>query len=153
MKAAHRNALDHEPRPRAVIRLDEHTDGVRACHPRRRADAALEAVADHPGAASDVALVHRTVRGRVERRSRVLGADVEPVHVVEDAVPRLGDYRQAPGAAVAGERGRHKGFVDGADRMRVRQRDRRGQQPRLLHPLQARDLAVAVEPERRGEGW
>ena len=83
--------------------------------------------------------------------ARVLGADVEPVHVVEDAVPCLGDNRQAPGAAVACERGRHERFVDCADGMRVGQRDRRGQQPRLLHPLEARDFAVAVEPERRRE--
>ena len=120
--------------------------------PRSRADAALEAVGDHPGAASDVALVHRTVRRRVERRSRVLGADVEPVHLVENAVPSLGDYRQAPGAAVTCQRGRHERFVDGADGMRVGQRDRRRQQPRLLHPLEARDFAVAVQPERRRIG-
>ena len=66
-------------------------------HPRGRADAALEAVADHPGAAADVALVDRAVRRRVERsRSRARGGRGSPFDVVEDAVPRLGDDRQAP---------------------------------------------------------
>ena len=63
---------------------------------RRRADPALEAVADHPGAAADAALRHRPGRRRASACVDVLGPDVLAVDVVEEAVLRLADHRQRP---------------------------------------------------------
>ena len=72
--AAHRHAGDGELRPPAEVGLHEHADGVAARvladAPRRRADAALEAVADHAGAAADVALGDRAASGIVDRARR-----------------------------------------------------------------------------------
>ena len=57
------DAVHAQPRAAAVVRLHEHAD-----HPavlddaRGRADAALEAVADHAGAAADSALLDRRRR-------------------------------------------------------------------------------------------
>ena len=60
-------------------------------HPRRGPDPALELVADHPRPATDVALGDRPTDRRVECRTEVLGAHVEAVDVVEQAVVRLAD--------------------------------------------------------------
>jgi hypothetical protein len=60
-------------------------------HPRRGTDPALELVADHSGAAADVALLDRTAGRAVEGRVEMLGAHMEPVDVVEQAVVRLAD--------------------------------------------------------------
>ena len=69
-------------------------------HARRRPDAALELVADHPGAATDRAFVDRAAgRGR-ERRVQVLRTNVEAVDVVEQPVERLADHRQRPRGVV-----------------------------------------------------
>ena len=65
------------------------------------ADAALEAVADHAGAAADVALGHRPALGAVERLEDVRLLDVEAVDVVEVAVVGLGHDRQRPPVARA----------------------------------------------------
>ena len=64
--------------------------------PRRGPQPALEAVADHPGAAADAALLDRPGRGARERLVHVLGAHVEAVDVVQHAVPGLAHHRQAP---------------------------------------------------------
>ena len=52
-------------------------------------------MADHSGAAADVAFGHRTARRRVERPERVLCLDVKPLDVVEPAVLSLGHNRQS----------------------------------------------------------
>ena len=97
---ADRRAVHAEPRPLAVVGLDQDADGVAATigrhHPRRRPDPALELVADHPGPAADVALGDRPAGRRVERRPEVLGAYVEAVDVIEQAVVRLADDGQRP---------------------------------------------------------
>ena len=56
-----RHAVDRQPRPRPVVRLDEHADDVSRPRPRGRPDAPFEAVADHPRAAADVPLGDGTV--------------------------------------------------------------------------------------------
>jgi hypothetical protein len=84
-----------------VVALDEDAHGVAARgggqDARGGADASLEPVADHAGAAPDVALRNGAARGAVERSKHVLRRDVEPVDVVERAVVGLGDHRKAPG--------------------------------------------------------
>ena len=59
---------DAELVAQAEVGLDEHAHRVAAVAPRQHArggaDAALELVADHPGAAADVALGHRPRRAR-----------------------------------------------------------------------------------------
>ena len=96
---ADRDAVDAQPLPAPVVRLDEHAERPAAAivgdPPRRRPDAALELVADHPGAAADAALGDGARRGRGEGGQRIVGRDVEPVDVVQAAVPRLADDRQA----------------------------------------------------------
>src|SRR5262249_7235313 len=119
----------------------------------RRADAALEAVADHPGAAADVALGDRAPACRVERGEDVLRRHMLALDVVEPAVVRLADGRHRPVRALA--RGarlvRHDRVPHDADAVGVRDRDRRREQPALADPLEPRELAVAVERERAGE--
>ena len=117
--------------------------------PRRRARAALEPVAVHPGAAADRALGDRPRGRRVERRHRDLRRDVTAVDVVQVAVPRLGDHRQQPGGT------EHR---DDAPRPIAPSRcgrrprecvlvmsDRHRERPALLDPGGAGHLAVAVE--------
>ena len=137
--------------PAAVIRLDEHAD-----HPAvlddagRGADPALEAVADHAGAAADRALLDRPGVRALERREDVLRPDVEAVDVVEEPVPRLADDGQAP-VPLAGLRGRDERIAHDPDRVRVRETDRRRQRARVADPLEPGQLAVAVDRVRAGE--
>jgi len=97
---AHRRAVDREPAPDPVVGL--HLDADRADpvpgvgHPGGGADAALETVTDHPGARPDVALGHRTGSGVGDCGAHVLGAYVQAVAVVQQAVPGLRHDRQAP---------------------------------------------------------
>ena len=145
--------FDAQPGPAAVVRLHEHTDGPAVLDDAGgRADAALEAVADHAGAAADGPLLDcAAVRAR-KRRRHVLRRDVEAVDVVEEAVPGLADDGQAPAVAVVAVLCRRDERVaDDADRVRVRERDRRRQQPGVPDPLQAGQLAVAVDPVRACE--
>ena len=141
---------------RAVVALDQHADRVAAGlggeHARRGADAALEAVADHPGAAADVALGDGPAARAVERREHVLGLHVEAVDVVEQAVVGLGHDRQAPGLQA---RPRHLPLEDrvahDADAVRVGDRDRALEEAALLEPRRPGHLAVAVEREPGAE--
>ena len=130
----------------AVVGLDQHADrpaaALRRQDARGGADAALELVADHPGAAADAALGDRAARGRVERGEDVLRPDVQAVDVVQPAVVGLGDDRQAPGRLVGRVAARDvvgdQRVADDADAVGVGDRDRRRQQPRLLDPGQCR---------------
>ena len=105
---ADRHAIDPQPRPLAVVRLDQDPDRVPAAvvgdDPRRRPDPALELVADHPRPATDVALGDGSAGRRGQRRAQVLAAHVEAVDVVEQPVVRLADDRQRPVLARASAR-------------------------------------------------
>ena len=94
-------------------------------------------------------------RGVAHRRGDVLGAHMEAVGVVEHPVPGLADDRQRPERtallAARGDLVRDQRVTHDTDRMRVGECDRRGQQTRLAHPLQTRQLAVAVEAVWRRE--
>src|SRR5258705_2262908 len=94
------HARDRELAARAVVAWHQHTDRVPPTlggEPARcGANAAFELIADHPGAAPDIALGHRTAARAVERGKGVLLGDVEAVDVVQRAVPRLRDDRQRP---------------------------------------------------------
>jgi hypothetical protein len=155
-----RHAGDEQAVAQAVVGLHQHAERVRGLtasdHARGGADAALELVADHAGAAADVALRDRAARGSVERRIHVCGLDVKAVDVVEMAVPGLGDDRQRPpvagrvGGALAHAPGDH-GVAHHADAVRVGQEHRPLQLPRLLDPGGAGHLAVAVQCEPSAE--
>ena len=89
--------------PAAVVGLHERADDVAAVgvgeHARRRADAALEAVADHAGPAADRPFGD-AARTRVgERLAEMIAGHVLAVDVVQQAVPGLADDRQRPGLA------------------------------------------------------
>ena len=89
---------------------------------------------------------------RGERRGHVLGLDVEAVDVVEEAVPGLADDRQAPRAdSLAVLRRGDERVAHDADGVRVRQPDRRRQQPGVADPFEPGQLTVAVDPVRAGE--
>ncbi len=157
-RLADRHAVDPEKLAGAVVRLDERADrepaGVRWDDARGCPDPALELVADHAGAAADRALRDRPAGRPRERRVEVLRLHVEPVDVVEDAVVGLPDDRQRPEVgmwAVGAHRVRQERVVDHPDRMRVRDRDRGGQEAGLANPLEAGQLAVAVEAVAAGE--
>jgi hypothetical protein len=153
---AHRHAGDAQLAALAVVALHEHAHRVaarRGGHAARRgADAALEAVADHPRAAAHVPLAHRPARGRVERGDGVLRPHVEAVDVVQRPVVRLRDHRQPPrlepGAAHLPPEHR---VPHDAHAVRVRDRDRPLEDARLLQPGRPGHLAVAVEREPGAE--
>ncbi len=87
----HGHAVDAEALAPAVVRLHEHADDVAVNlldDARRCPDSALELVANHAGAAADVALRDRSGRCGFERGARVLGLDVHAVDVVERVRPR-----------------------------------------------------------------
>ena len=155
---SHPQSVDAQPLPAPVVRLDEHAERPAAAivgdPPRRRPDAALELVADHPGPAADAALGDGARRGRGEGGQRILGRDVESINVVQAAVPRLADDRQGPGDRadwLGLDLGPDEGVVDDPDAVRVRQSDRAAEQAGLADPFQPGQLAVAVEPMRAGE--
>ena len=150
--AADGGAADRETRTPAVVGLHEHSERVAvAGHPRGRADAALEAVADHSGAAAYRSLLHRAIRGVLERCVHVLGANVHARDVVQHAVVCLAHHGQMPLAGARGVLRRDDGVAHDADRERVRDPDGCRQEAGLAHPFEARQLAVAVEPMRAGE--
>src|SRR5688572_7874772 len=153
---AHGNAGYPEVAAGAVVALHEHADRVAALlrgkPARRGADATLEPVAHHSRPATDVALGHRSALGPIERADDVLGPNVEPVDVVQAPVVRLSHDRQPPRL--------HPRLADlplqnriahDADAVRVRDRDRSLEDPRLLQPGGPRHLAIAVEREPGAE--
>src|SRR6266540_3867339 len=81
------DAGDRETRARAIVALHEDTDRVpptvRGEPSRRRADSALELVADHPGPTADTAFDDGSAACTVQRGERVLFRHVEAVDVVE----------------------------------------------------------------------
>ena len=151
-RLADRHAVDPQELPAPVVRLDQRADGEPASvgpdDPRRRPDPALELMADHPGPAAHGTLGHRAAGGRRQGGVQVLGPDVEAVDVVEDAVVRLPDDRQRPEVGVrpvGPHRVNQQRVVDDSHRVGVGDRDRAGQEAGLADPLEARQLAVAVE--------
>ena len=116
------------------------------------ADAALELVADHARAATDIALGDRPRDRAIERGEGVLRRDREARRIAEPAVIGFGHDRQQPrhrhllAHRVGADRVAHD-----ADRMRVGDADRRGQQALLGDPGPAGHLAVAVERVDAGE--
>ena len=152
------HAVDREPFAAAVVRLDQRAHHVPTLLPRQRPggrpDAALELVADHAGPTADVAFGDGPVGGRLQRRPQVLGPDVLAVDVVEHPVPRLADHGQAPPELPpppAADVGRDQGVADHAHAVRVGDGDRGGEHAGLPDPVQAGDLAVAVQPVAPGE--
>ena len=116
--------------------------------PGRGTVAALEFVAVHPGSAADRSLGHRTTGRRVERRLDMFGSDVAAVDVVEIAVPGLcADWQQPlPGEPwIVPVDPADDAGVAGADRVRIRQHDRKIERSGLVDPGGAGHLAVAVE--------
>src|ERR671937_2304350 len=85
---ADRHPVDAEAAAASVVRLHDHADDMSVHAARCGADPALELVADHSGAAADVAFRD------VGRRGGESGVDVRAGHtlrtdVVEEAVERL----------------------------------------------------------------
>ena len=135
--AAGRDAGDAQTLAPAVVGLHEHADCVAAVlladHARGRTHAALEAVADHPGAAADRTLLDRPVARLRDRLADVLGAHVMAVDVVERPVIGLPDHGQRPVEPVVLPALRHRvgdqRVADDADAVRVGERDRGGSRP------------------------
>ena len=160
---ADRRAVDDERVAPRVVGLHQRAKGVALAldleDPRRRAGAALEVVADHAGAAADVALGHRPALGGGQRREHVLGAHVLAADVVQAAVPGLGHEREAVVAAllVLAQRLAHldlaldEGVAHDAEAVRVGQGDRRREQTALAYVLEAREVARSVERVRARE--
>ncbi len=156
--AADGYALDREALPVAMVCLHEDADRVAAVlgrqDPRGRADPTLEAVADHPGPAADIALGDGAAGSRFERCEDMGGLHVQPVDVVEPPVPRLADNGQAPGVLghdAPADRPLDERVPYDPDRVRVREPDRRREQAGLPDPFEPGQLAVAVESMAAGE--
>ena len=100
--APDRHAVDPEQIARPVIRLDQRADGVARAglghHARGGARAALELVADHAGAAADIAFGDRLAAVAPSRaaNAQFLG-DREALNVVQPAIIGLGHDRQMEG--------------------------------------------------------
>ncbi len=89
-----------------------------------------------------------------ECRQRVVGGHVEAVDVVQMTVVGLADHRQRPRRHSRGttlDLGPDERVVDDPDAVRVGQADRPAEESRLADPLEAGQLAVAVEPMAPGE--
>ncbi len=155
--AADRDAVDAQLVAAAEVGLHQHADGVAAVvgrQPARRgADAALEAVADHPGAAADVAFGHRSTAGIVERLEHVRLLHVTAADVVQRAVPGLGHDRQEAPVALGVPLGHvgDGGVVHGADAAGVGDEDRVRQRLEVADPVRPGHLAVAVQRVGGGE--
>ena len=154
------NAGDAELIAASVVALHENADGVASGfgveHARGRSDAAFEFVADHAGAAADVAFFDRAGVGDVEGVEGVFGVDVESVDVVEPAVPGFGDHRQRPPVTFHVWRAvfhlpGDDGVADYADAVRVGDHDRTVEKAGIFDPGGAGHLAIAVEREPGGE--
>lgn len=152
---ADRVARDAQRRALPVVRLHERADRPAARRfgddARRGADAALELVADHAGAAADAAFRDRARTRGGERLRDVPDAHVLPPDVVQESVERLHHDRHAPVHVLALARaalralGGDERIAHDADVVRVRIGDRRRQQPRLANPFEPGRVAVAVE--------
>src|SRR5207245_9944823 len=94
----HRDASDRQLRPPPEVGLYENAHRVATGVVRdaagRSTDATFEAVANHPCPAADVAFDDRTALRVVYRGEDVRLSDVLAAHVVQRAIPRLGDDRQ-----------------------------------------------------------
>jgi hypothetical protein len=104
-------------------------------------------VADHAGAAANVAFGDGTAADRVVERGKgvLLGQRVS-LDIAQPAIVCLGDDRQVKGlgSAVANRNGRD-GIADDSDLIGVGDADRRAEQALLGEPRKAGHLAVAVE--------
>jgi acetoin utilization deacetylase AcuC-like enzyme len=134
---------------------------ARGRHPRRGADAALEAEAGHPGAGADGALGGRLAAAARGRRggvgaADVVGADLHPPTVVEVgvvALPHDRDHDVVGDAAVALELDLTGGVVDAPELHGRGQVDGGLGGPPLAGGDEARALARAVEHgAARGDG-
>ena len=108
----------------------------------------FEAVAAHARAAADGAFLHRAGLRAVERLERVHRLHVLAVGVVQE-VERLGDDRvgEHEVAAVL-QLPLDRRVADRADAVGAGQQDRPFQEARLLDPVDAGHVAVAVQIER-----
>ena len=154
---ADRYASDPQQTARAVVRLHQDADGIPAGagvqFARRGSRAALESVADHPGAAADVSLGDASARRALDRRDDMFRLHVKSVDVVQRAVPRLGDDRQRPrleeSQMLGGPLDRR--VAHDADAMRIGDEYRTLEKARFLDPGRAGHLAVAVQRKPAGE--
>jgi hypothetical protein len=109
-------------------------------------------VTDHSRAAADVAFGKRSAASAVQGSEHVLCLHVKAVCVAQVAVPRLRDDRQRPpitariGLALLDAPG-DDGIAHSADAVGAGDRHRTFEKARLLDPVRARHLAVAVEAE------
>ena len=143
-----------------MVRLHQHADGVsaglRVDPPRRRSGTALELVADHSGAAADVALGDCAAARAVERSEDVFVGHGETVDVVEHAVPRLGDHRQSPRLRLQSavlQRPLERGVAHRADAVSIRDEDRPFKKAAFLDPRRAGHLPVAIQREPSRHDW
>ena len=150
--------VDRQAHAPPEVRLHQQTDGVAAVVSvetvKKRCRCPLEPAAHHAGAPADRGFRHRPGCRPLKRREDVLRAHVLPFDVVQPAIPGLADHRQGPHAFARltrpGRRGDER-IAHDADRVRIGERDGRGQQPGLADHLEPRQLTVAVEAMRPRE--
>src|SRR5262249_33667463 len=146
---ADRHAIDPQCLAQSVIGLDQCSDGVTSPvlgnDPRRRACSALELVANHAGAATNIAFGDRPAAGRgIESSEGMFSCKGKALNLAQPPVIGLSNTRQQPllwRATAHGERTDR--VAHHADLTRVRDADRRPEQALLSNPWQASHLAVA----------
>ncbi|OLC90556.1 MAG: hypothetical protein AUH86_22660 [Acidobacteria bacterium 13_1_40CM_4_58_4] len=98
--STHRYARNAQLITFSVVALHEHAHSVAAIlrieHAGRGADPALEFVADHACAATDIAFFDWPSMGGVQRLNGVLRLDVKTIHIVQVAIPGLRHHGQGP---------------------------------------------------------
>src|SRR6266550_6598659 len=156
---------DRDPRDakifaRAIVALHQDTDCVgadfRFDFSRRRADAALEFVADHSRPAADVAFFDGAVVCGIDRVERVFGFDVKSIDVIEPAIPRFRDDGQRPpitgwiGLAVR-DAPLDDGIANNAHAVRVGEHDWPFKKAGFFDPRGTGHFAIAVQRPPAGE--
>ena len=156
----HGNARDAQLISLSVVALHEHADGVparfRIEHAGGSSDSSLEFVADHAGAAADIAFFDWAAMRGIESVESVFRLHVESVDVVEIAVPGFGDDGQGPPVAFhVGLAALHFPGDDGvahhAYAVGVGDHDGAVEEAGVFEPGGAGHFAVAVEREPGAE--
>jgi hypothetical protein len=123
---------------------------------RRSSDPAFEFIADHSRAAANIAFLHWTAAGGIERMKSVFGLHMESVNVIEPSVPGFSNHRQRPEVALHigcallhfprdHRVSHHPHAVSVSDHYRP------VEQARIFHPGGAGHLAIAVFGEPSGK--
>ena len=110
-------------------------------------------MADHPGAATYIALGHGSIFGRINGFKNMGFIDMKSIDIIQPAIPGFSHDRQAKTFAfMDGHIVFDQGFTDDTNLVGISQGNRRAQHARFFQPQQASHFAVAIERMISGKG-